>query len=69
MWERGFWVCGNPSFGLRRQLVDENRKPKLILAPGRRKHIQSDSFILVTGPRSEVMTVRWIFRAFSRRLR
>jgi len=60
----GFWRGGTPGFGLRRQLVDENRKPKAVLEIGQRKSLQTDRIILVPGPRSEVRTIRRIFESF-----
>jgi DNA invertase Pin-like site-specific DNA recombinase len=64
MVKMGFWRGGTPGFGLRRQLVDENRKPKTILEIGQRKSLQTDRIVLVPGPPSEVRAIRRIFASF-----
>ena len=58
----GFKQGGIPGFGLRRMLVDANRKPKQLLADGERKSIATDRVILVPGPSEEVQCVRDIYR-------
>ena len=60
----GFWRGGTPGYGLRRQLVDENRKPRAVLEFGQRKSLQTDRVILVPGPPVEVRTIRRIFKSF-----
>ena len=60
----GFRQGGPPGFGLRRQLIDENREAKTLLTAGERKSLQTDRVILVPGPPSEVETVRRIYRLF-----
>jgi DNA invertase Pin-like site-specific DNA recombinase len=66
----GFRQGGTPGYGLRRLLIDEQRKPKFQLAPGERKAIQTDRILLVPGPDHEVQVVRQIFEMFvSQRLR
>ena len=62
--ELGFRQGGMAGYGLRRQLVDENRTPKGELAHGEQKSIQTDRVILVPGPPDEVERVRWIYRRF-----
>lgn len=64
--ELGFWHGGQPGYGLRRQLVDEQRIPKGPLEYGQQKYLQTDRVILKPGPASEVKTVRRIFRSFVR---
>ncbi len=60
----GFRQGGMAGFGLRRQMVDEHRQPKIELAIGERKSLQTDRVVLVPGPDDEVETVRWMYRAF-----
>jgi DNA invertase Pin-like site-specific DNA recombinase len=57
----GFKQGGIPGFGLRRMLVDANRRPKQLLADGERKSIATDRVILVPGPPEEVQCVRHIY--------
>ncbi|OUL72720.1 recombinase family protein [Paraburkholderia hospita] len=59
--ERGFWQGSNPGYGLRRMLVDANRKPKGCLQPLEHKSIHTDRIVLVPGPPNEVALVRKIF--------
>jgi DNA invertase Pin-like site-specific DNA recombinase len=63
--EMGFRQGGWTGFGLRRQLVGRDGKPKGILARGERKSIQTDRIILVPGPAEEVAAVRDIFDLFT----
>lgn len=63
--ERGFRQGGPAGFGLRRQLVDQDRNPKEILARGVHKSIQTDRVILVPGPEPEVHVVREIYDRFT----
>jgi DNA invertase Pin-like site-specific DNA recombinase len=60
----GFKQGGSPGYGLRRLLVDENRSPKCLLAPGQRKSLQTDRVILQPGEAHEVETIRRIFHSF-----
>jgi DNA invertase Pin-like site-specific DNA recombinase len=60
----GFRQGGPAGFGLRRQLVDEQRHPKSILTRGQKKSLQTDRVVLVPGPPQEVETVRRIYRLF-----
>jgi DNA invertase Pin-like site-specific DNA recombinase len=62
---RGFKQGGVAGYGLRRLLVDELGRPKLLLAPGERKAIKTDRVILVPGPREEVETVWKIFDLYA----
>lgn len=61
----GFRQGGPAGFGLRRQLIDENRSPKTLLRAGERKSLQTDRVILVPGPPSEIATVRRIYEMFT----
>lgn len=66
--ERGFRQGGPAGYGLRRQLIDQNRNLKGILGRGTHKSIQTDRVILVPGPEIEVQTVREIYRLFTQGL-
>ncbi|MEM5405110.1 recombinase family protein [Paraburkholderia unamae] len=55
---------GTPGFGLRRLLVDAQRKPKEILVSGQHKSIQTDRIILVPGPPEEVALVMSMYEWF-----
>lgn len=63
--KQGYKLGGNPSYGLRRMLLDSNGKPKQLLAAGERKCIANERVILVPGPREESSTVRRIFHEFA----
>ncbi len=60
----GFRQGGPAGYGLRRQLVDEQRAPKGELVRGLHKSIQTDRVILTLGPDDEVATVRRMYRLF-----
>ena len=60
----GFKQGGHPAFATRRQVVDENGVPRIILAAGQRKALSTDKVIYVRGPAKEVALVRNIYRAF-----
>ena len=62
--ELGFRQGGQVGFGLRRLLVDQERRPKEILVDGQMKSIQSDRVVLVPGPEEEQKIVREIFHSF-----
>ena len=55
--ELGFRQGGMPGYGLRRQLIDQNRTPKGLLGPGERKSIQTDRVVLVPGSEAEEVAV------------
>src|SRR5260370_30973485 len=59
--EHGFRQGGSAGYGLRRQLIDQNRNPKEILTRGKHKSIQTDRVILVPGPEPETQVVREIY--------
>lgn len=61
---RGFHQGGPAGFGLRRMLVDENKKIKGILKYREWKSIQTDRVILALGPKDEIAIVRWIYEQF-----
>lgn len=58
----GYRMGGPPGYGLRRQLIDAEGRPKGILRPGERKAVLSDRIRIVLGPAPELRVVRWIFR-------
>lgn len=60
----GFRQGGAAGFGLRRQLVNEHKDPKVLLARGEHKSLQTDRVVLVPGPDEEVRVVRDIYRRF-----
>lgn len=60
----GFRNGGVAGYGLRRLMVDDNRRPKQILDSGQRKFTATDRVMLVPGPDNEVQCVREIFRLF-----
>ncbi|EPA3074495.1 recombinase family protein [Enterobacter cloacae] len=62
--QRGFYQGGVPGYGLRRKLVDSDRKEKFILQTGERKSLQTDRVVLVHGPDEEIKTINRIFNLF-----
>lgn len=60
----GFHVGGVPGLGIRRLMIDQSGRPKVILARHEYKSLQTDRIILVPGPPEEIATVRLIFRLF-----
>ncbi|MHA7063081.1 recombinase family protein [Azospirillum argentinense] len=62
--ELGFRQGGPAGYGLRRQMIDQDRRPKSLLGPGERKSLQTDRVILVPGPEDEIETVRRVYRTF-----
>ncbi|TCU65569.1 DNA invertase Pin-like site-specific DNA recombinase [Bradyrhizobium sp. R2.2-H] len=63
----GFRQGGHPSFGLRRELIDENGRSKGIMETGQWKSLQTDRVILRPGPQHEIEMVRLIFDFFVKR--
>jgi len=62
--EKGVRQGGPAGFGLRRALIDEQRKFKGVLTLGEQKSIQTDRVILVPGPDEETAIVRQLYRWF-----
>lgn len=62
--ELGFRQGGPAGYGLRRQLIDENRSPKGELQRGDRKSLQTDRVVLTLGPRDEIDQVLRIYSMF-----
>ena len=61
---QGFWMGGNPGFGLRRCPVSADGRRGAVLAPGEQNGIRGRRMIVVAGPPDEVKTVRRIFHLF-----
>lgn len=61
----GFRQGGLAGYGLRRQLIDEQRQPKCELAIGTQKSLQTDRVVLTPGPTHEVNNVRRMYRLFT----
>lgn len=64
MVKMGFHQGGPPTFGLRRELLDESGKSKGFLGNGQRKSLQSDRVRLQVGPPDEQELVRHVFRQY-----
>lgn len=60
----GFRQGGTAGFGLRRQLIDEHRRPKGELPIGAQKSLQTDRVVLIPGPDDEIALVRRMYRLF-----
>jgi len=60
----GFRQGGAAGFGLRRMLIDQSGQEKGMLKIGEKKSIQTDRVVLVPGPKEEIATVRWMYKAF-----
>jgi DNA invertase Pin-like site-specific DNA recombinase len=61
----GFRVGAPLPYGLRRELVDENRLPKGYLERGQQKNLKTDRVVLRPGFPEEVEMVRRIFKEFA----
>jgi len=57
----GYRVGGPLTFGLRRELVDENARSKGRLTKGERKALQTDHARHHAGSDEETAVIRWIF--------
>ena len=60
----GYWAGGMPPYGMRRLLIDEQKKPVRVMERGEHKAIHNQRTILVPGSDSEVETIREIFKSF-----
>jgi len=60
----GFKQGGVVGYGLRRELVDEDRCSKGLLGKGQRKHLQTDRVLIRPGPEREQEIVAQIFREY-----
>jgi DNA invertase Pin-like site-specific DNA recombinase len=63
----GRWRGGPAPYGLRRMLMTENGKRKMLLKYGQCKSLKTEHVILVPGPKSEIDVVRQIFTSFASR--
>lgn len=61
----GFRMGARTPYGLRRELVDENRHSRGLLQPGQHKFLKTDHIVLAPGPAHEQQIVREIFRRFA----
>ncbi|GLQ46722.1 serine recombinase [Dyella lipolytica] len=62
----GFHQGGTAGFGLRRQLLDERCRPKLLLKRGEVKNLRTEHVKLVQGPPNETAVVMRIYDMFVR---
>jgi len=62
--QMGYKQGGMAGYGLRRLLVDQEGKPKQILAIREHKSLITDRVKLVPGPPEEQAVVRWMFDVF-----
>ena len=52
-------------YGLRRLLVDQDRKSKSVLHRGQEKSIATDRVVLIPGPREEIEIVKEVFHLYA----
>jgi len=62
----GFRQGGVPVFGVRRRVVDDTGKARMLLSPGEHKALSTDKVVFVRGTRSEVALIQRIFRMYVR---
>ncbi|WP_431017152.1 recombinase family protein [Bradyrhizobium pachyrhizi] len=60
----GYMPGGLPSYGLARELVDQERRSKGLLKKGDLKYLTTDHIRVRPGPPEEVAIVRWMFQRF-----
>ncbi len=60
----GFRQGGPSGYGLRRELIDENRLSKGYLKRGQQKSLRTDHVVLCLGPKSEIEMIQRIFREY-----
>jgi hypothetical protein len=60
----GYRVGGSLTFGLGREMVDEEQRSKGRLAKGEYKALKTDRVRLRLGPDEEIAVVKWIFQQF-----
>jgi DNA invertase Pin-like site-specific DNA recombinase len=63
--ELGFRQGGTAGYGLRRLLVDQDRKPKSVLRRGEEKSIATDRVVLMPGPSDEIAVVKEVFHMYA----
>jgi DNA invertase Pin-like site-specific DNA recombinase len=64
---KGFRVGGSLGYGLRRELIDENRLSKGFLKRGQQKNLRTDRVVLRLGTSSEVEVIQRIFADYVER--
>lgn len=60
----GFRQGGPVGYGLRRELIDQNRLSKGYLERGQEKSLKTDHVVLRLGPESEIAVIQRIFREY-----
>jgi DNA invertase Pin-like site-specific DNA recombinase len=60
----GFRQGGPLGYGLRRELIDENRRSKGYLKRGQQKNLKTDRVVLCLGPKHEIEVIERIFREY-----
>ena len=65
--EMGYWQGGYGPFGMQRQLVGQDGKPKQFLKLGEWKSIDTDRITLVPGPANAVRTIQLAFDLYTKR--
>jgi DNA invertase Pin-like site-specific DNA recombinase len=65
--EMGYWQGGYGPFGMQRQLVGQDGKPKQLLKLGEWKSIDTDRITLVPGPPEAVRTIQLAFDLYTKR--
>lgn len=61
----GYKLGGSAPYGLRRQLLDVQGRPKQVLAFGERKSLANEHVTFIPGPPEEIAIVNRIFREFA----
>ena len=61
----GYKLGGSAPYGLRRQLLDVEGRPKQVLAFGERKSLANEHVTFVAGPAEEIAVINCIFREFA----
>jgi DNA invertase Pin-like site-specific DNA recombinase len=62
---KGYWVSGQPGYGLRRHIVDDQDRLVAKCEKGQRKAYQGYRTVIAPGPPEEVKVVRRIFRLYA----
>jgi DNA invertase Pin-like site-specific DNA recombinase len=60
----GFRQGGPLGYGIRRELIDENRSSKGYLTRGQQKNLKTDRVVLCLGPKHEIEVIERIFREY-----
>lgn len=62
--QMGFWRGGQAPYGFRRQLLDDEGRPRMRMEFRQRKILQTDRVVLELGPKAEIETVRRVFKSY-----